>query len=479
MDDLVAMQIKKKLVFLPIETKSREFDSKLLLALSFVNEGLAVIVCSSRVKINKLDFPGIVLLKSAAKFELEHIENLKNSSKKCCVMDEEGLVHTNNEVEHALRFSQTTIDSLDKIFFNGVKEETLLNKFYQIPPEKGAVTGNSRFDLYKKTFSSYYKSEALKLRERYGRFILIPSRFSMVNLANSDASENAYLNFLKDFYVNTEEELNIFKGMLRHGKQIFEAFVKLLPYLSRAFPDIKIIVRPHPSESSQRWMEASDGLKNIEIVGDGPIGPWLVAAESILHNGCTTGFEAFLLGKPVFSYMPYISDEYDLKLPNDVSIKCFSEDELVGSMKVVLDNNSGLQTCSDQEKTKFAEQYLFNSGNQYAYKNITTELTKIATELLAVDIRHLHSSFFIRLKGVLKKILANAVLMTSGLKLPMPKILDKLAYSYRKNPGFSQAEIMHGIEKLSKITGIDLDGLQIEKIDEDAFVIYKKQVAAQ
>jgi hypothetical protein len=61
------------------------------------------------------------------------------------------------------------------------------------------------------------------------------------------------------------------------------------------------------------------GRPNVRVVGGGPVVPWLIAADAVLHNGCTTAVEGFLLGRPTVAYEPIQHPLYDIRLPNDLS----------------------------------------------------------------------------------------------------------------------------------------------------------------
>ena len=55
-----------------------------------------------------------------------------------------------------------------------------------------------------------------------------------------------------------------------------------------------IVLRPHPSENYETWQAwASD--PGVEIQYQGSANVWMLAADMVLHPGCTTGIEALLL----------------------------------------------------------------------------------------------------------------------------------------------------------------------------------------
>lgn len=61
-------------------------------------------------------------------------------------MDEEGVVNISKK-EGAMRFAQSTLEAVDRIFLN---EQ---DKFFSIPENKTVLVGNSRFDYYKRPLS--------------------------------------------------------------------------------------------------------------------------------------------------------------------------------------------------------------------------------------------------------------------------------------------------------------------------------------
>ena len=76
------------------------------------------------------------------------------------------------------------------------------------------------------------------------------------------------------------------------------------------------------------------------MTNQGNVVPWLLSARALIHNGCTTGVEAFELGVPALSYRATVNDTYDngfYRLPNAVSHNCFSFDALRETLRGVLD----------------------------------------------------------------------------------------------------------------------------------------------
>ena len=108
-----------------------------------------------------------------------------------------------------------------------------------------------------------------------------------------------------------------------------------MPELARTFPDRKIIIRPHPSESFDTWRQAATGYDNVEIIHQGHVHAWLHACELMIHSGCTTGMEGYLLNRPVVGYQPVVSEENKTNLPNRLSHNVYSLEELLETIDVV------------------------------------------------------------------------------------------------------------------------------------------------
>jgi len=66
-------------------------------------------------------------------------------------------------------------------------------------------------------------------------------------------------------------------------------------------PDIRVIIRPHPSEKAESWRQIAEPLASVSVVENTDPNPWILASRLVLTTGCTTGLEAALLDRPVVS----------------------------------------------------------------------------------------------------------------------------------------------------------------------------------
>jgi hypothetical protein len=130
-------------------------------------------------------------------------------------------------------------------------------------------------------------------------------------------------------------------GFAAHKEALQQAFRTMLPALADAFPDRLFIVRPHPSENHASWVELARPHDNLQAVHEGNVIPWLLAADVLIHNGCTTSVEAHLLGRPSIAYQPVESEAFDFALPNSLSHTCRDESQLLATLGKVLNGSIG------------------------------------------------------------------------------------------------------------------------------------------
>jgi len=218
------------------------------------------------------------------------------------------------------------------------------------------VTGNPRGDLLRSDLSGFYERDADELRRTYGEFILVNTNFNHVNAFSPD------LNLFRPVKKPGEKPKfgRAAKGMSRdyaeglrdHKQAIFDEFKRLIPSLEQAFPNYTIVVRPHPTEKQDTYHRIATKCKRVQVNNEGNVVPWLMAAKALIHNGCTTGVEVYLLGVPAISYRTTVNEHYDYGfyyLPNLLSYQCFDLGELRVTLGKILAGELG---AADGEERK-------------------------------------------------------------------------------------------------------------------------------
>ena len=106
------------------------------------------------------------------------------------------------------------------------------------------------------------------------------------------------------------------------------------------FCNSTFIIRPHPVENESPYKQLEKQYRNIKVVQSGNVIPWLYAATAVLHSGCTTGIEAYLINKPAIAYVPVEDPRigFDAELPNKLSIRCKTHEEVIQTLGKCIGN---------------------------------------------------------------------------------------------------------------------------------------------
>jgi hypothetical protein len=78
------------------------------------------------------------------------------------------------------------------------------------------------------------------------------------------------------------------------------------------FPQHRVVLRPHPGEQLRLWRDVAQTLPHVTVIREGAAAPWILASEALIHTNCTTGVEAFALGKPAICLRPAEPPEMDI-----------------------------------------------------------------------------------------------------------------------------------------------------------------------
>lgn len=364
-------------IILPCETKSREFDAKLLLACFIAEKGLKVIVGAKKVIDGlALSLPkGIYIGKSLTTKSATVLSMFRRLGYTVVAWDEEGLVWATPELYQLTKLDSSALKELEGLFAWGEANASAIRAhpgFSNIPIY---LTGNPRTDLLRPKLRGLFAREVEQLNRRYGRFILINTNFSRVN--HYYANESHLLNQLKGSEAENLIGNGLKIGLARHKKQLFDHFIEAVPRLADRFPETNIIVRPHPSENHHAWHEAASHKQNVKIIYEGNVVPWLMAAEAVIHNSCTTGVESFLLDKMVFAYCPVKSDAFDHALPNGLSIQCTSLQQLVEKVADSLRETPPTNAINQVQYHDLVKRHLASFESEFASERIAQILQEL------------------------------------------------------------------------------------------------------
>jgi hypothetical protein len=148
----------------------------------------------------------------------------------------------------------------------------------------------------------------------------------------------------------------------------------MVPALARACPDYTIVLRPHPSEKRETWSELTRDHPNVRVVQEGSVVPWLIASEVMIHNGCQTAVEAYLLGVAAIAYQPVTSEDFDLQLPNLLSQRAFELDGLLERVRSQLDGRFRRDPTQAAKQEELIDEYVASRSGAFASERIVDVL---------------------------------------------------------------------------------------------------------
>ncbi len=460
----------KACLIIPVENQVRELDPKLLLACIAVKRGFAVIIGSHRkIDFRIMSFPrSLYLNKSMTKSNLKMFRIMEKYGHKILTWDEEALVHLPAETYYSRRLSPTAIRYNSDLFAWGEDNAELWRQYPALPADMPIhITGNPRCDMLRPELRPFYQQEAEEIRKNCGKFILVNTNFNHVNAFYP--AQNLFQPVIRE---GEEPEFGkagrgmsreYAEGLRDHKQAIFNAFKELIPILEQAYPDHTIIVRPHPTENQQIYHDIAKDCQRVKVTNEGNVVPWLMATDVVIHNGCTTGVEAYMMGVPAISYRARINEKYDLgfyRLPNLISHQCFDVDQLQKTITKII--NEELGVAAGDERQELVNHYLAAQDGPFACERIIEVIEK----KMASQPELPKPSLLDRLSG---RGIANWRLIAKFLHKRPGKNAPPEFHSHRY-PGISLQELKNRISKFQHVLG-DTSSIKAKQISDQIFLI--------
>ncbi|MCC5886579.1 MAG: hypothetical protein JJT88_09105 [Gammaproteobacteria bacterium] len=449
----------RNVLILPCETRVREFDAKLLLACHAVERGYDVIVGWKRsIDLNVLRLPlGIYVGKSVTNRNLLMFRILRRLGHMLTAWDEEGLVYASTDVYQRTKVGVEALNEPRCLFAWGEANAEAWRSVDGFAGTPIVKAGNPRVDLLRPELRGYFSEQAAALRAEHGDFVLINTNFSRLNHYYESQSRQRKL--LEDGGDAIADDADPRLGWAAHKAALFEAFKAMVPALARRFPQATIVVRPHPSENAQIWLDVSADCGNVRVIHAGNIAAWLQAARVTIHNGCTTAVESFLLDRPAIAYQPVASDEYDHYLPNGLSIQATDGHELEAHVARALAGE--LASCPEHEagREALARAHIESRGGAPA--------CELILDGLAPYRRHTPHKPAIakRLAGVAAAEGRALFKRTAAL---FPNNPNHVAYQRHMFPSIGAAEVKATVARFGRLLG-RFENIRVTPWEENAF----------
>ena len=458
-------------LIIPVENQVRELDAKLLLACIAARHEFLVII-GSRLEISfRIGAfpPSIYLAKSMTARSLKMFRIMRKLGHVIAGWDEEALIHPPAETYFSRRLSPEAITHVSHLFAWGEENAELWRHYLSLPPDMPIhLTGNPRGDMLRPEMQPFFAEETEQLRQKYGEFLLINTNFSFVNAFYPDQ------NLFQPVKNPGEKprfgraavgmDRHFAEGLRDHKQAVFESFQDMIPRLEQAFPELTIIVRPHPVENPGIYHQLADGCQRVKVIHEGNVIPWLLASRAVIHNGCTTGVEAYIMRVPALSYQERGDSGYDngfYRLPNVLSHQCYDFSGLREAISSILAGKMG--AAGGRERRELMAGYLASQDGALASQRIVAVLEKIIQKSANRPLPSSSARFVGRFQ-VSRRRLAKTI------KSFQPNSKYRSEFQRHRYPGLSTEGLREKIKRLQSVLGYHQE-LTIEKVGDHVFRI--------
>ena len=461
----------KPTLLIPVENQVRELDPKLLLACIAAKRGFTSIIGSRREMEMSIDkFPrSIYLSKSMTIRSLLFFRLAHRLGHEIITWDEEALVHLPPETYFSRRLDPAAIKFVSHLFAWGDDNAELWRQYPDLPRETPIhVTGNPRSDLLRSDLRVFYDDACQAIRARYGDFILVNTNFNHVNAFGPD------LNLFQPPTGPGEKprfgraargmSRSYAEGLRDHKLAVFDSFKQMIPALEAAFPNYTIVVRPHPTEKHDAYHEIAERCQRVEVTNDGNVVPWLMAAKALVHNGCTTGVEAYVMGLPAVSYRMAVDERYDngfYRLPNLISHQAFTQAELIEMLGKILGGLMG--SANGDDRHALIKKHLAGQDGDLACDRMVGILDDIGARMQAASPPGAGAR-------IQQWVIAQALFLARWVQPRLPGSHNRPEFQKHRFPGIDIEDLRRRIERFQNILG-EKEKPQAEQLFDKLFRI--------
>ena len=224
-------------------------------------------------------------------------------------------------------------------------------------------------------------------------------------------------------------------------------FIKAIKYLSKHSNGYDIVLRPHPVEDIKIWKTYLEGVNNVHVIREDSISAWVNTAFAVMHNGCTTAFEATISEKPLISYDPF-SRKYGNELPNKLGLRVETLEDLLSNVKEIFNNlKANKKNNTSRILPKIVSEKVFIDENELAAEKIIKIWESLDNKNLSQNTNWIKFETFLKYK----KFRESAARL---LKKFLPTIFGRNKESYKFIP-FNKHDILKRISKLQDILAVD------------------------
>ncbi len=448
----------RRWLHLPIETKARELDAKMLLACSAAERGWGAIIGGKNVlRKFQMHLPqGVFVEKNIGPRQTAQFAFNKKQGNRVAAWCEEGLTYFSKPGFFRLKFDEEAFASVDYAFAWGPWQRDAIVSQRGRGDSKIITCGNPRLDMLRPEMRSFYAANVSELKRIHNRIILINTNFSGYNLNSTES----FKELLRRTGKLTDKATEVFaERYVAFQERMFGYFAEVLPALSNAFPQHTIVVRPHPSEGHGAWDAIAGPYANVKVIFEGSAIDWILASEVLIQNNCTTGAEAFVLKSPSISYRPFTDPDFDDELINGLGHAAANLPDLIEMTRAIVEGRDPATHDQKAAWEKLALLHMSALDGRFACERILDHLEQLELPLLA-------GNFFAGALSMQARFLLRKFVRSLGF-------VGNKGYKQQKFSGITPEEMNDILMRFRQATD-RFEGLSVEHIATDLYCVYCK-----
>jgi hypothetical protein len=310
-------------------------------------------------------------------------------------------------------------------------------------------------------FRPVYNEEFKKIKEKYGKYILVTTKFNKINIIDKGTGTNYYKGLERSGYLRRDIDEYYGKESVKNDIKTKNDLEKFLIDVDKNFANEKFLLKPHPGENFNYWIKFKEKNKinNLIIVSVNEFNTnsFILGSKFVIASNCTTLLEAHLLRKLGINFLPYENKRMHYELTKSISINCYDLDSLK------LEINKRLKTKNFQlKKLSKEESQVLKYTIANLEKNSIDEILK-AIKRFTINDNKKDKFTFLKYKNIYKFVQTLVSLKNAMFKYDK-FIVSKRTYSFQKNPGIIKDEVVKIAEKICKIEKINFHKFHIKNL---------------
>lgn len=294
------------IAYLTVEVKHRELESRLLIAAHMLEAGFPVVVGQQWSLFENVAAlpPGVVLFKTVNDIQALNMQRFREHGHLVAATDEEVLLCM-EDICFMLAFGPNAAGNCDLFLAQSEHHKGAIARRFPEFADRIEVVGNPRIDLLAPQGRGSFEEEAAAIRKEHGPFILFNTNYGSINSIWKDINVVVQIAARAGaFDPKDPESFASFKAQIDWEKKNYDEMRLLLHWAAQNVPTHKIVLRPHPGERPEYWQQKLAAAPNATVVPRSNPHPWILAADLIVHTGCTTGLESAFMDKRCVNLAP-------------------------------------------------------------------------------------------------------------------------------------------------------------------------------